>query len=94
VPHHADGQLAAIYKARGWNPIDDEQAAELLLEFKTQAHANLSDDERAAVDQVILDEAPLQGVALTEALRGAGLSTSGTADEKRTRLVGDDDDPE
>lgn len=59
----------------------------LAVQYELRGWAQLSDDEQAAVDLAVATETPLRGRALDDALRKAGLPTTGRADDKRDRLV-------
>ena len=75
---HAQPDVEAVQSA-----IDAAVAKALKDERAKVAEANPQPDDPTEVDEV----APLKGAALAEALTDAGLSTAGTADEKRARVA-------
>jgi hypothetical protein len=78
LPHRVPEEVVAFYAARGFEVTDIDGDLDSDTEEFQAALA-----ERQAVQEV----AELKGKALDEALEGAGLSKSGSVEEKRQRLA-------
>lgn len=67
-------------------PVGDAQEARE-TEFATRIIAGSEDVTVVSIDMATEDAEQLKGAALDDALKAAGLSTAGKADEKRVRLA-------